>query len=544
MQAPPGMSMGSLAFDEFGRPFMILKDEASQSRLTGSDAIKSHIIAAKAVANILRTSLGPKGLDKLMVSSDGEVTITNDGATILKMMDVDHQVAKLMVQLSQSQDDEIGDGTTGVVVLCGALLEQAEHLIDKGIHAIRIADGFELAAQAAIANLEKIADEFKIDPNDTSNLVKTAKTTLGSKIINKCHEQMANIAVDAIMAVADFETKDVNFELIKVEAKVGGQMEDSMLVKGVIVDKDFSHPQMPKELKDVKVAILTCPFEPPKPKTKHKLDVTNVEDYKKLRAYEKETFEKMVDQVKDAGATLAICQWGFDDEANHLLLQRELPAVRWVGGPEIELIAIATGGRIVPRFQELSSDKLGIAGKVRELNFGTTKDKMLVIEECKNSKAVTIFLRGGTRMIIEEAKRSMHDALCVVRNLVRDNRVVYGGGAAEISCAIAVSKKADDIKTIEQYAFRAFADALESVPLALAENCGLNPIDTLTSIKSRQVAENNPALGVNCMELGSNDMKDQSVIETLHSKKSQIQLATQLVKMILKIDDIRSPAGM
>jgi len=538
------MSMGSLAFDEFGRPFMILKDEMEQTRLTGSDAIKSHILAAKAVSNILKTSLGPKGLDKLMVSSDGDITITNDGATILKMMDVDHQVAKLMVQLSQSQDDEIGDGTTGVVVLCGALLEQAEHLLDKGIHAIRIADGFELAAQASIKNLDKIADEFKIDLKDTSNLVKTAKTTLGSKIINKCHDKMANIAVDAIMAVADFETKDVNFELIKVEAKVGGQMEDSMLVKGVIVDKDFSHPQMPKELKDVKLAILTCPFEPPKPKTKHKLDVTNVEDYKKLRQYEKETFEKMVDDVKSAGANLAICQWGFDDEANHLLLQRDLPAVRWVGGPEIELIAIATGGRIVPRFQELSSDKLGTAGKVREMSFGTTKDRMLVIEECANSKAVTIFLRGGTKMIIEEAKRSMHDALCVVRNLVRDNRVVYGGGAAEISCAIAVSKEADSIKTIEQYAFRAFADALESVPLALAENCGLDPINTLTEIKSRQVTENNPALGVNCMEMGTCDMKEQSVIETLHSKKSQIQLATQLVKMILKIDDIRTPTNM
>jgi T-complex protein 1 subunit epsilon len=539
-----GMSVGSLAFDEFGRPFMILKDEAQQNRLTGNDAIKSHIIAAKAVANILKTSLGPKGLDKLMVSADGDVTITNDGATILKQMDVDHQVAKLMVQLSQSQDDEIGDGTTGVVVLCGALLEQAEHLIDKGIHAIRIADGFELAAQCAIKNLEKIADEFKIDPNSTENLVRTAKTTLGSKIINKCHDQMAKIAVDAVMAVADLETKDVNFELIKVEAKVGGQMEDSMLVKGVIIDKDFSHPQMPKQLKDVKIAILTCSFEPPKPKTKHKLDVQSVEDYKQLRAYEKETFEKMVDQVKDAGATLAICQWGFDDEANHLLLQRELPAVRWVGGPEIELIAIATGGRIVPRFQELSNEKLGVAGSVRELTFGTTKDKMLVIEECKNSKAVTIFLRGGTKMIIEEAKRSMHDALCVVRNLVRDNRVVYGGGAAEISCALAVSKEADNIKTIEQYAFRSFADALEQVPLALAENCGLPPIETLTDIKSRQVSENNPALGVNCMELGSSDMKEQSVIETLHSKKSQIQLATQLVKMILKIDDIRSPADM
>jgi len=542
--AGPGMSMGSLAFDEFGRPFLILKDEQMMDRMTGTEAIKSHIIAAKSVSQILKTSLGPKGLDKLMVSQDGDITITNDGATILKQMDVDHQIAKLMVQLSQSQDDEIGDGTTGVVVLCGALMEQAEHLLDKGIHPIRIADGFELAAQCAIKNLEKIADSYTIDPKNTDNLVRTAKTTLGSKIINKCHDQMAKIAVDAVLAVADLEKKDVNFELIKVEAKVGGAMEDSMLVKGVIVDKDFSHPQMPKELKNVKCAILTCPFEPPKPKTKHKLDVTNVEDYKKLREYEKECFETMVKQVKDAGATLAICQWGFDDEANHLLLQNELPAVRWVGGPEIELIAIATGGRIVPRFQELSADKLGTAGLVRELNFGTTKEKMLVIEECANSKAVTIFLRGGTKMIIEEAKRSMHDALCVVRNLVRDNRVVYGGGAAEISCALAVGKEADNIKTIEQYAFRAFADALEQIPLALAENCGLAPIQTLSEIKAKQVAESNPALGVNCMDAGCGDMKQMAVIETLHSKKSQIQLATQLVKMILKIDDIRSPKDM
>jgi len=536
--------MGSLAFDEFGRPFFILKDEDQQNRLTGPDAIKAHIMAAKAVAGTLRTSLGPKGLDKLMQSPDGDVTITNDGATILKMMDVDHQIAKLLVQLSQSQDDEIGDGTTGVVVLCGALLEQAEFLIDKGIHPIRIADGFEMAAACAVKHLDTIADTFTIDPNNTENLVRTAKTTLGSKIINKCHDQMANIAVDAVMAVADFETKDVNFELIKVEAKVGGRMEDSMLVKGVVVDKDFSHPQMPKELKDVSIAILTCPFEPPKPKTKHKLDVESVEDYKKLRDYERQTFENMVQQVIDAGASLAICQWGFDDEANHLLLQKKLPAVRWVGGPEIELIAIATGGRIVPRFQELTKEKLGKAGLVRELSFGTTKDRMLVIEECQNSKAVTIFLRGGTKMIIEEAKRSMHDALCVVRNLVRDNRVVYGGGASEVSCALAVSKEADNIKTIEQYAFRAFADALEVVPIALAENCGLDAIKILTEIKARQVAENNSALGVNCMENSAGNMKEMSVIETLHSKKSQIQLATQLVKMILKIDDIRSPSNM
>uniref|UniRef100_A0A1B6KJV8 T-complex protein 1 subunit epsilon n=1 Tax=Graphocephala atropunctata TaxID=36148 RepID=A0A1B6KJV8_9HEMI len=532
---------GSLAFDEYGRPFIIIKDQDKQKRLTGNDAIKSHILAGKSIATTLSTSLGPKGLDKMMVSSDGDVTVTNDGATILKLMDVDHEIAKLMVQLSQSQDDEIGDGTTGVVVLAGALLEQAEMLLDKGIHPIRIADGFELAAQCAVKHLDDIADSFPVNQSDLEPLIQTAMTTLGSKIVNKCHRQMAEIAVDAVMAVADLEKKDVNFELIKVQGKVGGRLEDTMLVKGVVVDKDFSHPQMPKVLRNVKLAILTCPFEPPKPKTKHKLDVTSVEDYKALRQYEAEKFTEMVDQVKNAGATLAICQWGFDDEANHLLLQKELPAVRWVGGPEIELIAIATGGRIVPRFEELSPDKLGHAGLVREMSFGTTKDRMLVIEECKNSRAVTIFIRGGNKMIIEEAKRSLHDALCVVRNLVQDNRVVYGGGAAEIACAIATSKQADKISSLEQYAFRAFSEALENIPLALAENSGLSPIHTLTEVKARQIQENNPALGIDCMLKGTNDMKEQHVIETLRSKKQQIVLATQLVKMILKIDDIRSP---
>lgn len=534
------MGAGQLVFDEYGKPMIILKDQDQQKRLTGIDALKSHILAARSVASILRTSLGPRGLDKMMVSPDGDLTITNDGATILKQMDVEHQIAKLMVQLSQSQDDEIGDGTTGVVVLAGALMEKAEELLDKGIHPIRVADGYELAAKKAIENLEKIADEYPVDPDNLEPLIQTAMTTLGSKIINRCHRQMAEIAVNAVMAVADLKARDVNFELIKVEGKVGGKLEDTMLVKGVVVDKDFSHPQMPKELKNVKCAILTCPFEPPKPKTKHKLEVTNVEDYQALHKYEQEQFIKMVDQVKAAGANLAICQWGFDDEANHLLLQKGLPAIRWVGGPEIELIAIATNGRIVPRFEELTPEKLGTCGTVREIGFGTTKDRMMVIEDCPNTKAVTIFIRGGNRMIIEEAKRSIHDAICVVRNLVRNNKIVYGGGASEISCALAVSEEADKISTIEQYAFRAFADALENIPLALAENCGLSPIQTLTEVKAKQVAEKNPALGIDCMNKNTYDMKAQRVIETLHSKKQQILLATQLVKMILKIDDIRT----
>jgi len=537
-------SVGQIAFDEYGRPFIIVRDQDKQKRLTGIDAQKSHILAAKTIASTLRTSLGPKGLDKLMVSPDGEITITNDGATILAQMDVQHEIAKLMVQLSKSQDDEIGDGTTGVVVLAGALLEQCEQLLDRGIHPIRIADGYEQAAAAAVAELDRISDKFEVDLENPEPLIKTAMTTLSSKIVNKCHRKMAKIAVDAVLAVADMERRDVDFELIKVEGKVGGTMEETMLVKGVIVDKDFSHPQMPKEVKDAKIAILTCPFEPPKPKTKHKLDVTSVEDYKKLREYEKEKFDTMVQQVKDNGCNLVICQWGFDDEANHLLLQRQLPAVRWVGGPEIELIAIATGGRIVPRFEELTPDKLGKAGIVRELSFGTTKDKMLVIEQCPNSRAVTIFIRGGNKMIIEEGKRSIHDAICVIRNLVRDNRIVYGGAAAEIACSLAVSKAADKISSVEQYAVRAFATALESIPLALAENAGLAPINTLAEVKSQQAKLGNPTLGIDCLQTGTNDMKQQHVIETLVSKKQQILLATQVVKMILKIDDIRAPADM
>lgn len=535
-------AQGSIAFDEYGRPFIIIRDQETKGRLTGIEAHKSHIMAAKTVAGVLRTSLGPKGLDKLMVSPDGDVTITNDGATILKQMDVEHQVAKLMVQLSQSQDDEIGDGTTGVVVLAGALLEQAEKLLDKGIHPIRITDGYEMAAKTAVEHLDKIAETFAIDAKNTEPLVKLAMTTLGSKIINRCHRHMAEIAVNAIMSVADFDRRDVDFELIKVEGKVGGKLEDTMLVKGVVVDKDFSHPQMPKQVKDAKMAILTCPFEPPKPKTKHNLEVKSVEDYRKLREYELNKFEEMVQRVKDTGANLVICQWGFDDEANHLLLQKQLPAVRWVGGPEIELIAIATGGRIVPRFEELTPEKLGKAGIVKELSFGTIKEKMLVIEECQNSRAVTIFIRGGNKMIVEEAKRSIHDALCVIRNIVKDERIVYGGGAPEISCSLAVAEKADKISTLEQYAMRAFSEALESVPLALAENSGQAPIVTLADVKSRQKKENNPRLGIDCLNKATNDMKEQNVIETLSSKRAQIMLAVQLTKMILKIDDIRGNA--
>ena len=498
------MSNAQVMKDESGRPFIVVRDQGKKKRIHGIDAVKSHILAARTVANIVKTSLGPRGLDKILISPDGDITVTNDGATILGQMEITNHVAKLLVELSKSQDEEIGDGTTGVVVLAAALLEQAADLIDKGIHPIRIADGYDQACEVAVAQLDQISDTIPFSREKQQNLVKVARTSLGSKIVSKAHDQFAQIAVDAVLSVADLERKDVDFELIKVDGKSGGSLEDSLLVKGVIIDKDFSHPQMPDEVRDAKLAILTCAFEPPKPKTKHKLDITTVEEFKRLQQYEKTKFTEMIDQIKATGANLVICQWGFDDEANHLLLQNKLPAVRWVGGPEIELIAIATNGRIVPRFEDLSPEKLGRAGLVREMSFGTTREKMLVIEECANTRAVTVFVRGSNKMIIDEAKRSLHDALCVVRNLVRDNRVVYGGGAAEIACSLAVEDAAVKSPGLEQYAMRAFADALDAIPMALAENSGLSPIETLAAIKSKQVKEKNTRLGVDCMQTGSN----------------------------------------
>jgi T-complex protein 1 subunit epsilon len=532
----------ALAFDEFGRPFIIIKEQEQKSRLRGLDAQKSNISAGKAVARILRTSLGPKGMDKMLQSPDGDITITNDGATILEQMDCDNQIGKLMVELSRSQDYEIGDGTTGVVVLAGGLLEQAERLLERGIHPIRVAEGFEMASRIAVEHLESISHKFDFSQTNIEPLVQTCMTTLSSKIVNRCKRSLAEIAVKAVMSVADLERKDVNLDLIKVEGKVGGKLEDTELIHGILVDKDMSHPQMPKQIQDAKIAILTCPFEPPKPKTKHKVDIDTVEKFQTLRVQEQKYFDDMVQKCKDVGATLVICQWGFDDEANHLLMHRNLPAVRWVGGVELELIAIATGGRIVPRFQELTTEKLGKAGLVREKAFGTTKDRMLYIEHCANSRAVTIFIRGGNKMIIEETKRSIHDGLCVARNLIRNNSIVYGGGAAEISCSIAVETAADKYPGVEQYAIRAFADALDSVPMALAENSGLQPIETLSAVKSQQIKDNNPCCGIDCNDTGTNDMREQNVFETLIGKQQQILLATQVVKMILKIDDVISPS--
>jgi T-complex protein 1 subunit epsilon len=310
-----------------------------------------------------------------------------------------------MVDLSKSQDNETGDGTTGVVVLAGCLLQQAEMLIDKGLNPHSIMEGYDKAVEKCVKHLEFIQTKIEPTENNNEHLIKAAITALGSKIVSKCQKKLAEIAVQAIMSVFDSERKDVNFELIKVVGKVGGSIEDTMIVNGIVLDKEMSHPQMDKEISDAKICILTCPFEPPKPKTKYEVDIKSAESYKRLYEHEQNYFKDMVKQVKDSGANLVICQWGFDDEANHLLMQNNIPAIRWVGGSEIELIALATGGRIIPRFSEIKEEKLGRARVVKEISSGTENEKMIVIEDCQVNKAVTIVVRGGSTIIVDEAKR-------------------------------------------------------------------------------------------------------------------------------------------
>lgn len=547
----PDMSNAIMAQDELGRPFIIVRDQSNKTKTSGLDALKSHIQAAKQVSDILRTSLGPRGLDKILISQDGEINITNDGATILTQMQIDNEIAKLLVELSKSQDDEIGDGTTGVVILAGALLDQALKLIEMGIHPIKIANGYEKASKIIADHLDEISDEITIDKEnfennllESSDLFKAAKTSLGSKIVNKNHNQFAKMAVESIMKVADFKRNDVDFELIKLQGKLGGSMSDSKLINGVCIDKDFSHPQMQKVVNDAKIAILSCPFEPPKPKTKHKLEISNVEEFKQLQEYEANKFVKMIDAIKSCGANMVICQWGFDDEANSLLLSNNLPAVRWVGGSDIESIAIATKGSIVSRFEDLSADKLGHADKVYEVEFGTTRDKMIIIENNKfdsqtnHVNTVTNLIRGSNKMIVDESIRSLHDSLCVVRNLIKDNKIVYGGGAVETSCSLKIMEEADKQKGIDQYAFRAFSQALDVIPMSLAENSGYNPIDELTKLKAAQVSNKSSHLGIDCIGNNNNNMKDLFVIETYIGKKQQLLLATQLTRMILKINNV------
>ena len=528
----------SLAFDERGNPFIVIRDQGTKERLKGIEALRANIQAATATTSVLKTSLGPRGLDKIIISPHNEVIVTNDGATIMKEMNVEHQVAKLLVDLSKSMDNEIGDGTTSVVVLAGCLLEAALGLLDRGLHPLRIAEGFERACDVATKRLEEISETLEFTPEDHKLLDEVCQTTLNSKIVSRFRNELAAMSIDAVLRVADLERKDVNLERIKLVSRVGGRLEDTKLLNGLVIDKTWSHSQMPRNLENAKVAILTCPFEPPKPKTKINVTISTAEEYAQLHKQEQEYFIQQIKKLQDAGATAVMCQWGFDDEANHLLCMHGLPAVRWVLGGDIEKLAITTGARIIQRFEYIDSSKLGTASRISELSFGTSGEHLLLIEAAEKEPCVTFLIRGGNKLMVAEAERSIHDSLCVARNLIRDNRIVYGGGASEIAAAAAVRKAAENDSTIHQYAMRAFANALEGIPQALAMNSGLAPIETVENVKKMQAETGKTSLGIDALFTGTNDMKEQKVIETLHGKTEQFILATQIAKMVLKIDDV------
>lgn len=520
---------------DFGSgPIILVADQESKRRLKGYEAQKANMLAAIQVADIVRTSFGPRGMDKIIVGPDGDVTISNDGATILKMMPVEHECAKLLVDLSKSQDDEVGDGTTGVVVLAGALLKQALKLLEKKVHPLRIADGFEMACQLAIKHCEEVSASLTLEEDV---MRRVAITALCSKVVSSRSAELADLCVKAVLSVADLSRSDVNFDLIKVEGKPGGKLEDTRLIEGIALNKDFSHSQMAKEVINAKIAILTCPFEPPKPKTKHKLSIRNPEAYNELVLQEQKYFSDMVEKVRNSGANVVLCQWGFDDEANHLLLRHNLPAVRWVGGQEIELLSLATGGRIVPRFEDLAPHKLGTAARVAEVSIGTEDERMIIIEGCPKGKAVTILVRGGNAMVISEAKRSIHDALCSIRNLITDNRILPGGGAVETACALKIIQESKYIDSLEQHAVEAFGEALLTIPEALAENSGLDSINTIGNLKAKHTNTTNHNFGVDPTEnvTGISDMMKKHVYETLNSKTHQLALATQVNLTTIKI---------
>lgn len=523
---------------------MIIKDESRKVRLREKEAIKSHILAARAVAAKLKTSLGPKGLDKVLISEDGELTVTNDGATILELMDAAHEVAKLMCNFSQALDRETGDGTTGVVVFAGALLERAEELLDRGVHPIRIADGFDMAANHALRRLDEIAEWIVIGKDKREPLINAAMTALGSKIVNSCGRKLAEIAVEAVLAVSDLDNRAVSLESIQLECLEGGRLDETALINGIVVQKRFSHMQASKELQNPKIAILLFPLDAQAMKIKHNIDINTVFGYKSVIEYEETKLREIISVIKQVGVDLIVCPFKLKEEVSHVLMRENISVIESVSNEDVEKISMATRSKIVPKIDELSADKLGTAECVRETKIGTN---MIVIEGCnKRTEAatgsvVTILVRGSNRMMVDEARRSLNDALCVVRNLVADNRVVYGGGAAEVACSVAVTQRADaEIATLEQYAYRAYGEALESIPTALAENSGHAPIHVIADIKARQIAENNPALGVDCMLTGDSDMRVQNVVEPLTSKKQQIVTATQLVNMVLKIDDVMS----
>ncbi|TMI33610.1 thermosome subunit [Candidatus Bathyarchaeota archaeon] len=516
---------------------IILKEGTSRSR--GQDALKANIMAAKIIAESVRSSLGPKGMDKMLVDGFGDVTITNDGATILDEMEVQHPAAKMMVEVAKTQDDEVGDGTTTSVVVAGELLKKAEELLDQGIHPTVIVDGYREASSRALEVLNQIA--IKIEPNDKVLLRKVAEVSLASKILAEDKEAMAELAVNAILQVAE-KTPDgykVDIDDVKVEKKPGESLTDTSLIKGIVLDKEIVHPGMPKRVEDAKIALVDAPLEVEKTEFDAKINIENPEQMKAFLDEEEKMLKEMTDKISNSGANVLLCEKGIDDVAQHYLAKKGILAVRRVKQSDMEKLVKATGGKVVSNVNDLRPEDLGFAKLVEERK--VADDKMTFVEGSKNPKAVTILVRGGSERLVDEAERAIHDALCVVRDVVLDPRVVGGGGAPEAEVARRLREHAQKLSGKEQLAVIAFGEALETLPTALAENAGLDPIDILVQLR---VAHEKGELwaGVDVNESKVADLKERGILEPIGVKIQVIKSASEAAGMILKIDDVIAAA--
>ena len=523
-----------------GVPVLVMKEGSKRNR--GREAQHSNIMAAKVVAESVRSALGPKGMDKMLVDSFGDVTITSDGRTILDEMDVQHPAAKMLVEVAKTQDKEAGDGTTSAVIIAGELLSRSEELIDKNIHPTIIIDGYRKAADKALETLEKIA--ILIDLKSQDYLKKAAATAMGSKIVSEYKDYLADLAVKAMLAVAEKQgngTFKADVDDVKVEKKTGESLAATSLIYGIVLDKEIVHSGMPKRVEKAKIALLDASIENEKPEMDAKINIESPDQIEAFLNQEEAMLKGMVDKVVASGANVVICQKGIDDMAQHFLARKGVIAIRRAKKSDMEKLARATGGKILSNIDALTTSDLGFAALVEERRTGD--DKMTYVEGCKNPKSVTLLIRGGTQRMTAEAERSIHDALCVVRDLIEEPRIVAGGSAPEMEMASVLKKYAQTVKGREQLAITIFAESLESIAITLAENAGLDPVDILSELRTRHEKGETWA-GVDVLAGKVEDMTKINVYEPLAVKKQIIKSATEAATMILKIDDVIATAKM
>jgi thermosome len=516
-----------------GMPVLILKEGASQTK--GRDAQKNNIAAAKLISEVVKSSLGPRGMDKMLVDGLGDVTITNDGATILKEIDVQHPAAKMMVEISKATDNEVGDGTSSVVVLAGALIEKAEELITKDVHPTIIVDGYRKSALKSIEIFNQIAQ--KIDGGNKSELIKVAKTSMQTKLVSKESNELSEIVVNAALQVSESNDSghQVDIDDVKVEKKAGGSLRDTKLIKGIVLDKEVVHGGMPKRIEKAKIALVNSALEIEKTEFDAKINISSPDQMKMFLEEENKMLKNMVDKIISSGANVAICQKGIDDVAQHYLAKSNILAVRRVKESDMTKLARATGARTVNNLEDLSSKDLGSADLVEERKVET--DKWVFIEGCKHPKAVTILIRGGSQRVVDEADRSIHDALMVTKDVMEKPFIVAGGGSPESFVAGKLRDWSSTLSGREQLAADKFAESLEVIPLALAENAGMDPIDTLTELRSKQ-AKGSKWSGIDARSGKIVDMSKLDIVEPLSVKEQIIKSATEVASMILRIDDV------